>query len=395
MDRRAGPAGDQGPGAGQRDRGRRRAARRAAPIDAEGKAEYFVCVRPTRSTPGRPSKGAVRLGGDRRGRAGAAGRDPGELRRRSAGRRAARRPPAADGADEAAARVQARPDRHLHPPGGAFGLAAPGPRSAPPAPSSRSRSGTSSPASRSPAVVDVRVAVVGGLGRPGARSGRRCPGGRDRALGRADWGRLDGAPRLRGRVRHRAQPAPGRAGVRRAVLAAARTAGVERSSTTRSPRRTCPRCRTTSARPRPRTSYAAARAGVDDPAARRLPAEPRPDRPVRMPYRADAPFGFADLAEVAEVAAAVLLETGHEVRRTSWPPGRRRRRPRRRGRRRRGWSARSVGGHRGSRPRPACVTGCARCSPTTRPTASRSGRCRCAPSSVDRVQGLAGRTDLV
>ena len=33
---------------------------------------------------------------------------------------------------------------------------------------------------------------------------------------------------------------------------------------------------------------------------------------VRLPYRADAPFGFADLAEVAQVAATVLLDDGHE-----------------------------------------------------------------------------------
>lgn len=33
---------------------------------------------------------------------------------------------------------------------------------------------------------------------------------------------------------------------------------------------------------------------------------------VRLPYRADAPFGFADLADVAAVAAVVLLEGGHE-----------------------------------------------------------------------------------
>jgi NAD(P)H dehydrogenase (quinone) len=33
---------------------------------------------------------------------------------------------------------------------------------------------------------------------------------------------------------------------------------------------------------------------------------------VRLPYRADAPFGFADLDDVAEAAAVVLLEDGHE-----------------------------------------------------------------------------------
>ncbi len=33
--------------------------------------------------------------------------------------------------------------------------------------------------------------------------------------------------------------------------------------------------------------------------------------PVRLPYRADATFGFADLDEVGEAAAIVLLEDGH------------------------------------------------------------------------------------
>ncbi len=33
---------------------------------------------------------------------------------------------------------------------------------------------------------------------------------------------------------------------------------------------------------------------------------------VRLPYRADAPFGFADLDEVAEAAAVVLTENGHD-----------------------------------------------------------------------------------
>ena len=34
--------------------------------------------------------------------------------------------------------------------------------------------------------------------------------------------------------------------------------------------------------------------------------------PVRLAYRADAPFGFADLCEVGEAVATVLLEPGHE-----------------------------------------------------------------------------------
>ena len=35
-------------------------------------------------------------------------------------------------------------------------------------------------------------------------------------------------------------------------------------------------------------------------------------RTVRIAYRADAPFGFADLDEVAEAAATVLTEPGHD-----------------------------------------------------------------------------------
>jgi uncharacterized protein YbjT (DUF2867 family) len=35
-------------------------------------------------------------------------------------------------------------------------------------------------------------------------------------------------------------------------------------------------------------------------------------RTVRIAYRADAPFGFADLDDVAEAAASVLTEPGHE-----------------------------------------------------------------------------------
>ena len=35
-------------------------------------------------------------------------------------------------------------------------------------------------------------------------------------------------------------------------------------------------------------------------------------RTVRLPYRADAVFGFADLADVAEVAGLVLSEPGHD-----------------------------------------------------------------------------------
>ena len=61
---------------------------------------------------------------------------------------------------------------------------------------------------------------------------------------------------------------------------------------------------------------------------------------VRLPYRADAPFGFADLAEVARGGrggAARRRPRGRDLR-AGVGPGERRR-PRRRGRRRRGGAA--------------------------------------------------------
>ena len=72
------------------------------------------------------------------------------------------------------------------------------------------------------------------------------------------------------------------------------------------------------------------RARLDDPAAGRLRAELRAGRDDPAALPADAPFGFADLDDVAEVAARVRWTTGTRGRPTSWRPrrgaaGRRRR----------------------------------------------------------------------
>ncbi len=94
---------------------------------------------------------------------------------------------------------------------------------------------------------------------------------------------------------------------------------------------------------------------------------------VRLPYRADVQFGFADLDEVSEVAAIVLTEPGHEgatyelaSRRPPSPSSLRRRASTW------WWSARPESRAAARR------RGCARCSPTTTSTACRSapGRSR-------------------
>ncbi|WP_372729986.1 hypothetical protein, partial [Nocardioides sp.] len=38
-----------------------------------------------------------------------------------------------------------------------------------------------------------------------------------------------------------------------------------------------------------------------------------PGRRLRLPYRADAPFGFVHLPDLGEAAARVLLEEGHDA----------------------------------------------------------------------------------
>ena len=140
---------------------------------------------------------------------------------------------------------------------------------------------------------DVRVAVVGGHGKTGRAV---CAALADREveavpLGRADWPDLAlGGRRVRGGVRHRAEPAPRRAGVRRLGACARWPRPASGGwSTTRSPRPTSRRCRTTSARRSARTWSGAVRPRLDDPPAGRLPPEPRPHRPARgavLPRRA-------------------------------------------------------------------------------------------------------------
>ena len=133
-----------------------------------------------------------------------------------------------------------------------------------------------------------RVAVVGGHGKTGRAVAAALTdrGAEAVATGRAEWDRLERGPRrLRRRVRRRAQPAPGRAGVRRA-RAGRRPGGRGRAG--RLPLgRVAVRARD-AAPPRQgrgggrRTPL---RAALDDPAAGRLPAEPRPDRhrPAALP----------------------------------------------------------------------------------------------------------------
>ena len=93
-------------------------------------------------------------------------------------------------------------------------------------------------------------AVGRGAGRAGRRGARAGPGRTGRPLAAAVAG-------CSGGVRHRAEPAPRRAGLRRGGPGRTeRRPACRGSSTTRWPRRTSPRCRTTWARRCPRTSCA-------------------------------------------------------------------------------------------------------------------------------------------
>ena len=113
--------------------------------------------------------------------------------------------------------------------------------------------------------------------RPAARSRRRCDG--DARTSSSSAGRVgvarSGARRRRRRLRHRAELPPRRAGVRR--RGARRGSGGGRRPgrpTTRSRRRSSPRCRTTSAKARAENLVRTSGLGVDDPPAVRLRAEP-------------------------------------------------------------------------------------------------------------------------
>ena len=90
--------------------------------------------------------------------------------------------------------------------------------------------------------------------------------------------------------------------------------------------------------------------------------------PVEVPYDVDAVFGFADLDDVAAVAALVLTEAGHVGATYELAS--------------RVASVAELAAEAGVRP-PASTSaltgGSARCSPTTTPMGCRSASCRCAP----------------
>ena len=140
------------------------------------------------------------------------------------------------------------------------------------------------------------IAVLGGHGKTGRAvcAALAARGVEARPLGRADWPALAAARRrLRGGVPHRAEPAPRRAGVRRRGAGRADRGGRGPGGLPLGRLAVRP---ADAAPPRQgglRGPGPPVRARVDDPAAGRLPAEPRPERPVEVPYDVDAVFGFA------------------------------------------------------------------------------------------------------
>jgi uncharacterized protein YbjT (DUF2867 family) len=160
------------------------------------------------------------------------------------------------------------------------------------------------------------VALVGGSGKTGraVRAALEGRGVRAVVLGRADWPALPGAlagctaAYLIAPNMHPDEPA-----YVAYVLAAAREAGVGRvvHHSVASPY--------VPAMPhhvgKARAEDVVRRAGLPwtilQPGAY-LQNFPLDGRRITVAYRADAPFGFADLDDVAEAAATVLLEDGHE-----------------------------------------------------------------------------------
>ena len=244
------------------------------------------------------------------------------------------------------------------------------------------------------APLSARIAVVGGTGKTGraVTSALRgaVPSGPAGPLGLDRPGRR--AHRMRRGLRHRAGHARRRGGVHRGGRDR-RTAGrpdppgaalgrVALRPGDAAPRRQGPgRGRRTPLRHRP---GAMLQPGV-------YVQNFAPDTTVRLPYRAEASFGFADLDDVAPVAARVLLEEGHEGatyelasfratvaelapalgRPSRWSDPGSGRRPRARA-----WSHGSA-------------TGSSRCSPTTTATGCRWG-CRCGSCSTAHLVPLWG-----
>ena len=161
----------------------------------------------------------------------------------------------------------------------------------------------------------MRVAVVGGHGKTGRAVGAALTRrGHDAApLGRADWPTLAEAMAdchaayLIAPNMHPDEPA-----YVATAVAAARAAGIGRVV-----------LHSVASPYAPAMPHHVAKAAAEDVVRRSGPAwtiiQPGAylqnldlTRTVRIAYRTDAPFGFADLDDVAEAAATVLTEDGHE-----------------------------------------------------------------------------------
>jgi NAD(P)H dehydrogenase (quinone) len=164
--------------------------------------------------------------------------------------------------------------------------------------------------------MNARVAVVGGHGKTGSAvsAALAARGARPVPLGRADWGSL--AEALAG-CRTGYVIAPNmhadEAAYVTEVVAAATAAGVRRLV-----------FHSVAAPYAPAMPHHVGKARAEDVIRRSglawtilqpgayvqnlVPA----GRSLRLPYRADAPFGFADLGDVGEAAATVALDDGHD-----------------------------------------------------------------------------------
>jgi len=164
--------------------------------------------------------------------------------------------------------------------------------------------------------MNARVAVVGGHGKTGraVSAALTARGACPVPLGRADWGSLAGA--LSGcRTAYVIAPNmhPDEAAYVADVVAAATAAGVRRLV-----------LHSVASPYAPAMPHHVGKARAEDVVRRSGLAwtilQPGAyvqnllsDGPtLRLAYRADAPFGFADLVDLGEVAATVLLEQGHE-----------------------------------------------------------------------------------
>jgi uncharacterized protein YbjT (DUF2867 family) len=164
--------------------------------------------------------------------------------------------------------------------------------------------------------VTAPIAVVGGSGKTGraVRSALAARGAASMSLGRADWHDLAGAlagcdaayviaPNL-----HPDEPA-----YVTEVLGAAREAGLERVvyHSVASPYAPDMPHHMGKARAEDVVRRAGLAWTILQPGAY-LQNYPLDGSPIRIAYRADAPFGLADLGDVAEAAAAVLLAGDHD-----------------------------------------------------------------------------------